>query len=121
MTIQEAKEFFAGSEFSDETKGKINAVLNGAQALGPNQILEIKALMQAELNRDFEETGADFSAVPEIAAADAEYAKKMGDMEREFAEDTAYAETELAALDEIRKKVAAVSDKLQADAIKQTI
>ena len=121
MTVQEARDFFAGSDFSTETKSKINAVLASAATLGPAEIAAIKALMQEELDKDFEETGADFSAIPEIREAEAAHGAAQAGIEKEFADDMAYIETEVAQFDEVRKKLAAVSDHLEADAIKQTI
>ena len=121
MTIEEAREFFAGTDFSAETKEKIEAILSAATTLGHFEIFEIKRLMQEELDKDFAEAGVDISQNGEAQAAQAVYTAAMKNVESGFEDDVAFVETEIDALDQIRKKVAAVSDGLAANAIKNSI
>lgn len=120
MTIQEAKEFFATSDFSEETKKKIAAVFEGKRALDEKVLTAVKALMQEELNKDFAESGVTLTEAQENEAAGI-YAKELEKVDTELAEDTKFVETELKALDDVRKKMMTVSDAIDADAIRASI
>ncbi|MBP7805239.1 MAG: hypothetical protein KA052_03420 [Candidatus Pacebacteria bacterium] len=121
MTVQETKKFFEGSEFSAETKAKINALLEGKEALDPYTVLEIKAAMQEELSKDFDEAGVDVSQNPNVIALQKEYEEEMKKLEAEMQEDADFVDGELKELDKLQKEVTRVADEMAADKIRESI
>ena len=55
MTIQEFKDFFSKSNFSEIAKSKIMAVLEGKEEVGAEVFSKVREIMQAELDADFNE------------------------------------------------------------------
>lgn len=121
MTIQEAQDFFAASDFSDITKSKIAKLLEGKKELDNQLILEIKELMQSELDQDFKDEGIDVSNTPEDKKSQAEYDAALDEIESDLQQDMNFVETELNDLEVQRKEVMKISDEMEADAIKQSI
>ncbi len=121
MTIEEAKAFFESTDFSAETKAEIMRVLEGKEELGYSEVAKIKIIMQMELNRDLEAAGLDYSENSAIKRAEAAHAENLRKIEAELAADVAFVESELAALDDARKKAMAIEDQLAVQALKESI
>ena len=123
MTVQEAKEFFDGSDFSDASKAKIAQILaaKDMEVLDDETTDQIKAVMEEELEADFQEAGVDLSDDPEAQAELAKYNAELEQIEKDLADDMASVDKELKDLDGMRKEVMKVSDEMDADAIKQSM
>lgn len=121
MNIQEAKEFFADSDFSAETKKKIAKLLDGKTALDEFTTESIKALMQLELEKDFKEAGVEILHDVEAEETEKEYKADLEKIEKDLTEDQDFVDSELKKLDDIRKRVVKTSEDMTADAIRQSI
>ena len=121
MDIQEAREFFADSDFSAHTKKKIAAVLKRAAVLDIFTTEKVKALMQEELERDFAETGVDISDDPRVKKAGKKYKDDLEKIGKETKDDAAFVEKELTKLDSVRKQVVKTKDTMAADVIRKSM
>ncbi|MEI7709244.1 MAG: hypothetical protein WCI76_00850 [bacterium] len=121
MTIQELKDFFAKSDFSEASKAKIMSILDGKKEVGNEVFSQVKAVMQEELDKDFNDAGVDVSNNPEAQAAKKEYDEKLDGITNELNDDVAFVEKELTDLEVMRKQVIKASDDLEADKIRQDV
>lgn len=121
MTIQEFKDFFSKSNFSEIAKSKIMAVLEGKEEVGAEVFSKVREIMQAELDADFNEAGVDISTDAEAQAIKKEYEDKLEKIETELNEDMSFVEGELKELEDMRQKVMKVSDEMDADKIRQSM
>ena len=121
MNIQEAREFFADSDFSPETKRKIAKLLENKTVLDEFTTESIKALMQMELEKDFKEAGVEILHDPEAEEVEKEYKNDLETIEKEMKEDQDFVDTELKKLDNARKRILKTSEDMAADVIRKTM
>ncbi|HTE48534.1 MAG TPA: hypothetical protein VK675_01340 [Candidatus Paceibacterota bacterium] len=121
MTIQELKDFFSKSDFSEISKSKIMSILDGKEKLGNGIFSQIKAVMQEELDSDFNDAGIGVSSNPEAQAAKKDYDEKLEKIGSELDEDMNFLENELKDLEEMRNQVIKADDDIKADKIRQSI
>lgn len=121
MNIQELKDFFSKSDYSNDTKSIINEVLADKTEVTPGLISEIKNILQKELDADFEELGVNGKDTPEFQAMEKEYTEALDTIDKDLASDMEFVDKELKELDEIKKKIAKASDEMEADRIRQSI
>ena len=113
MNIQELKDFFIASEYSDETKKVIAQILSDKVEATPEVIFQIKEILQKELDADFEELGIDITGDPEAEIIEKEYAEELDLIEKDLDNDMEFVEKELNELEEIRKQVLKISDEIE--------
>ena len=118
MNIKELKDFFSVSDYSSETKSVISGILDNETGVTPSLISKIKNILQKELDSDFNELAQEVKDDPEFKEIEKEYVDALGAIEKDLNDDMSFVEKELKELDEVRKKVAEVSDKMEADKIK---
>jgi len=121
MNIQELKDFFSKSDYSDETKSVISKLIADKTEVTPGLVSQIKDILQKELDSDFEELRVDVKNEPEFQKIEKEYAETLDAIEKDLNADMDFVEKELNELDEIRKKIVQVSDEMDADKIRQSI
>lgn len=121
MDIQELKNFVSECEFSQETKNKINQLLEGKTELDTETIESIKVLMQAELDREFSEDDADIANDPKVKEIEKAYEVELKNIESDLKNDMIFVDSELKELETIRKQVAKTSDDVAANAIRDSI
>jgi len=121
MNIQELKDFFSKSDYSDETKSMLNGVLADKTEVTPGLISEIKDILQKELDADFEELGVSGIDTPEYKALEKDYVDALDNIDKDLAKDMEFVDTELKELDEIRKKIAKASDEMEADRLRNSM
>lgn len=125
MNIQELKDFFAKSDYSDETKSVISGILADKTEVTPGLISQVKDILQRELDSDFKELVADAKDDPEMQRIEREYVEALGVIEKDLNSDMDFVDKELKDLEEIRKQVTKVSDEVQAsqmsDQLKQSM
>ncbi len=119
MNIQELKDFFIASEYSDETKKIIAAILSDKVEATPEMIFQIKEILQNELDADFKEAGVDITGDPEAEIIEKEYAEELDLIEKDLNSDMEFVEKELNELDELNTKVQEISDEMEAGEIKK--
>lgn len=117
MNIQELKDFFIKSDYSDETKSIIGGILTDKTEVTPGLISEIKDILQKELDADFKELGVDAKSDPEIQKIEKEYVEALDVVEKDLKNDMDFVEKELKDLEEIRKKMDKSSDEIEANQI----
>jgi hypothetical protein len=121
MTIQELKDFFKKSDYSEETKSAINIVLADKTELTPGLFAEVKNILQKELDADFNELGIDLANDPEAQKIEKEYDAELDAIEKELDNDMKFVEKELKDLEEMQKKVSKASDEMEVDKLKQSM
>lgn len=121
MTIQELKDFFSKSDFSEASKSKIMSILEGKEELGNEVFSQIKVVMQEELDNDFKEAGVDISNDPSMQQIQKEYDDGLNKIESELKEDMSFVENELKHIEELRQQVTKIGDTIEADKIAQSI
>lgn len=121
MTIQELKDFFSKSDFSETSKSKIMSILDGKEKLGNEIFSQIKSVIQEELDSDFNDAGVDISSSPEAQVAKKDYDEKLDKIASELNEDMNFVENELKDLEEMRKQVIKAGDDIKADKIRQSM
>lgn len=121
MKIQEIKDFFSQSDYSDETKSVISKILTDKTEVTPGLVSQIKDILQKELDADFKELGVDVKNEPEFQKIEKEYIEALDTIEKDLNADVDFVEKELKELDEIRKKISQVSDEMEADKIRQSM
>jgi len=121
MNIQELKDFFIKSDYSDETKSVLASILADKSEVTPGLIAEIKDVLQTELDADFKEMGVDVTNDPEAQKIEKEYVEELDTIEKDLNNDMEFVEKELEELDEKRKQIVKISDEMEAGKIKQTI
>ena len=121
MTIQETRDFFANSDFSEASKQKIAELLEGKDGIDFGMTEQIRSIMQEELDVDFIEAGITDADVPDAAALKADYDAELAQIESELDGDMQFVEGELAELDAMRKDVMKISDEMEADDIRKTL
>jgi len=121
MNIQELKDFFIKSDYSDETKAIIAKILADKTEVTPGLISEVKDILQKELDSDFSELGIDVANEPEAQKIEKEYVEELDKIEKDLNDDMSFVEKELNELEETRKTLAKVSDEIEIDKIKQSI
>ena len=121
MNIQELKDFFINSDFTDETKATIAGILSDKTEVTPGLTANIKDILQKELDIDFKELGVDATNDPEAQKLEQEYTQELDVIEKDLNDDMAFVEKELGDLEETRKQVLKISDEMEAEEIKKTI
>ncbi len=121
MNIQELKDFFINSDFTDETKATIAGILSDKTEVTPGLTANIKDILQKELDIDFKELGVDTTNDPEAQKLEQEYTQELDVIEKDLNDDMAFVEKELEDLEETRKQVLKISDEMEAEEIKKTI
>lgn len=121
MNIQELKEFFVQSDYSDETKGVLASILADKTEVTPGIIFQLKDVLQKEIDADFDELGVDALEDPEFKKAEAEYVEDLNKIEKELEEDMSFVEDSMKQLEENRKKISKAGDEIEANAIKQSM
>lgn len=121
MNIQELKDFFIASDYSDKTKSEIAQVLSGKIEVTPGLFAQVKDILQKELDADFKELGVDVTNDPEAQKIEKEYVDELDTIEKDLNEDMAFVEKELKELDETRKQILKISDEMEAEEIKKKI
>jgi hypothetical protein len=121
MNIQELRDFFVKSDYSDETKAMISKILADKTEVTPGLVSEIKDILQKELDSDFNELGVDVTNDPEAQKIEQEYIEELNEIEKDLNNDMSFVEKELNDLEEIRKQVDKVSDEIEVDKIRQSI
>ena len=121
MTIQELRDFFIASDYSDETKSTLSNILKDKTEITPGIIFQVKDILQKELDADFKELGVDVEGDEGAQQIQKEYDEALEAIEKDLTEDMNFVEKELNELEEIRKKVSKVSDEMEAEKIKQSI
>lgn len=121
MTIQELRDFFIKSDYSEETKTIIAGMLNNKTEITPGLIFELKDVLQKELDFDFKELGIEVENNEEAKQAKKEYDETLDSIEKDLGEDMVFVEKELKELEETRKIVSKISDEIEADKIRQSI
>jgi len=121
MNIQELKDFFIASDYGEETKAVLAGILADKTEVTPGLIFQVKDILQKELDADFKELGLDPVNDPEAQKIEKEYVEVLDTIEKDLGEDMEFVEKELNELEEVRKKVAKISDEMEADKIKQSI
>lgn len=125
MNIQELKDFFVKSSYSNGTKSVISGILADKTEVTPGLVSEIKDVLQKELDSDFKELGVDMANDPEMQKIEKEYVEALDVIEKDLNEDMNFVEKELKDIEEIRKQVTKVSDEIEAtqiaDKLKQSM
>ena len=125
MNIQELKDFFVKSDYSDDTKSVIAQVLADKTEVTPGLVSEIKDILQKELDSDFEKLDGDVANDPEIKKAEKEYIATLDTIDKDLNSDMSFVEKELKDLEDMRKKVVIASDDAKAsqmaDNLKQSM
>lgn len=121
MKIQELKDFFIASDYSEETKGVIAKILSDKTELTPGLFSQVKDVLQKELDADFKELEVDVTNDPEAQKIEKEYAEELDTIEKDLNEDMAFVEKELKELEETRKQIMKISDEMEAEEIKKSI
>jgi small-conductance mechanosensitive channel len=121
MNIQELKEFFEKSDYSDETKTVLTGILADKTEVTPGLVSQLKDVLQKELDADFEEIDSEMKNDPEMKKIEQEYVETLDKIEKDLNEDMSFVEKELNDLEEIRKQITKVGDEIEADKIKQSI
>jgi hypothetical protein len=115
MNIQELKDFFAKSDYSEETKSVIAQVLADKIEVTPGLVSHVKDILQKELDSDFKELGVDAANDPELQKAEKEYIAELDTIEKDLKSDMGFVEKELKDLEDVRKEVTKISDEIEAD------
>ncbi len=121
MNIQELKEFFVKSDYSDSTKDAINKILIDKTEVTPGLIFQVKDILQTELDLDFKELGVDGPNNPEVQELEKEYIKTLDTIQKDLDGDMNFVEKEFTELEELRKNVLKSSDEMEAEKIKQSM
>lgn len=121
MNIQELKDFFIASDYSDETKTLLAGILSDKMEVTPGLIFQVKDVLQAELDVDFKELGIDVENNPEAQKIEKEYIGELDEIEKELGKDVDFVENELKELDKTRKQVLKISDEMEAEEIRKSI
>lgn len=121
MNIQELKEFFINSDYSDETKSVLASILSDKIEITPGLTSQIKDVLQKELDIDFKEMGVDITNDIEAQKVEKEYVDELNTIEKDLNNDVEFVEKELGELEEKRKQILKISDEMEADKIKQSI
>ena len=121
MNIQELKDFFINSEFTDSTKSVIAGILSDKTEVTPGLIAQVKDVLQKELDADFKELGVDVTNDAEAQKIEQEYVEELGVIEKDLNEDMEFVDKELKDLEETRKQVLKISDEMEAEEIKKTM
>lgn len=121
MNIQELKDFFIKSDFSDGTKSVIASILSDKTEVTPGLVAQVKDVLQKELDADFKEMGVDTTNDVEAQKVEQEYMNELNTIEKDLNSDMDFVEKELGELEETRKQVLKISDEMEADVIKQSI
>ena len=121
MNIQELRDFFVNSDYSDETKAVLAGILNDKTEVTPGLIFQVKDVLQKELDVDFKELGVNIDDNEEAKQALKEYNDTLDTIEKDLGEDMAFVENELNELEEVCKTVSKISDEIEADKIRQSI
>ena len=121
MNIKELKDFFSVSDYSPETKSVISGLLADKVEVTPGLVSQLKDILQKELDSDFSELAQEVKDDPEFKEIEKEYVDALDAIENDLNNDMTFVEKELKELDEVRKKVAEASDKMEADALKKSM
>jgi DNA-binding transcriptional MerR regulator len=121
MNIQELRDFFVNSDYSEETKTILGEVLNDKEEVTPGLIYQVKDILQKELDADFEDLGVNIDDNEEAKQALKEYNETLDTIKNNLEEDTTFVEKELNELEEVRKTVSKISDEMEIAKIKQSI
>lgn len=121
MNIQELKDFFIASDYSDNTKSEIAQLLSDKTEVTPGLFSKIKDILQKELDADFKDLGVDVSSDPEAQKIEKEYTDQLDVIEKDLNEDMAFVEKELKDLEETRKQILKISDEIEAEELRKTI
>ncbi len=121
MNIQELRDFFINSDYSAETKSILSSILSEKTEVTPGLTIQIKDVLQKELDADFKELGVDATNDIEAEKIEKEYTEQLDTIEKDLNDDMEFVEKELAELEETRKQVLKISDEIEAEKIKQSI
>lgn len=121
MNIQELKEFFINSDYSDETKATLASILSDKTEVTPGLTSQIKDVLQKELDADFKEMGVDVKNDVLAQKIEKEYVEELNTIEKDLNNDMEFVEKELGELEETRKQILKISDEMEAEEIKKTI
>lgn len=121
MNIQELKDFFIKSDFSDSTKSVIASILADKTEVTPGLVAQVKDVLQKELDTDFKEMGVDATNDVEAQKIEKEYMDELNTIEKDLNSDMDFVEKELGELEETRKQILKISDEMEAEEIKKTI
>jgi len=121
MNIQQLKDFFSASDYSDKTKSEISQILSDKTEVTPGLFSQVKDILQKELDSDFKEMGIDATNEPELQKIEKEYIEELDKIEEDLGNDMNFVEKELNDLEEMRKQVSKVSEEIEINNIKQSI
>ena len=121
MNIQELKDFFAASNFSEETKATIAGILADKTEATPGLIFQIKDILQKELDTDIKELDLDEASDPETQKIEKEYVEALDKIESDLGKDMEFVEKGMNDLEDLRKQVVKVEEEMEIEKIRQSI
>ncbi len=121
MTTQELLSFISESPLSDATKAAAKAILAGYDVVTLELQGQIKELIQAELDADFEAAGITLPDSSDVQAAQKEFSDASAAVDAELDADMAFVQGQMNELDALKKQVDTTLDEMEADQIKKDL